>query len=46
MGDLGRRSHWENVYREKGEFQVSWFQDSAATSLELLDAIGATATSE
>lgn len=43
MSDPGRQQHWENVYREKGEFQVSWFQDNPALSLELIRALGAPA---
>jgi trans-aconitate methyltransferase len=42
MEELARQHHWENVYREKGEYQVSWFQETPAISLELLGAVGAT----
>lgn len=42
MSELARERHWENVYKEKGEYQVSWFQESPAISLDLLDAVGAT----
>jgi 2-polyprenyl-3-methyl-5-hydroxy-6-metoxy-1,4-benzoquinol methylase len=45
MERLSRQHHWEKVYKEKGEYQVSWFQESPAISLELLDAVGATAKS-
>jgi SAM-dependent methyltransferase len=31
-----RKAHWEGVYTSKAENQVSWFQETAATSLELL----------
>jgi 2-polyprenyl-3-methyl-5-hydroxy-6-metoxy-1,4-benzoquinol methylase len=37
MSDAGRKAHWENVYRTKGENEVSWFQESPAPSLELID---------
>jgi trans-aconitate methyltransferase len=40
-----RRAHWENVYSTKRENEVSWFQDSAALSLELIESVGATARS-
>lgn len=35
-GENGRKAHWENVYSTKAENQVSWFQEAAGTSLELL----------
>jgi len=31
-----RTTHWDNVYATKGEAEVSWFQDSPATSLEMI----------
>lgn len=31
-----RREHWETVYREKNEDEVSWFQGRASTSLALI----------
>jgi 2-polyprenyl-3-methyl-5-hydroxy-6-metoxy-1,4-benzoquinol methylase len=34
-----RLSHWQNVYREKAENQVSWFQETPAISLELIEAV-------
>ncbi|MBW7971806.1 class I SAM-dependent methyltransferase [Bradyrhizobium sp. BR 10289] len=34
----GRSTHWQNVYATKGETEVSWFQDSPATSLEMIRA--------
>jgi trans-aconitate methyltransferase len=37
MNDTGRRNHWENVYATKGENQVSWFQETPAPSLELIE---------
>jgi SAM-dependent methyltransferase len=36
MSDPNRQAHWENVYTTKGEKEVSWFQDTAAPSLELI----------
>lgn len=36
MSDLGRGAHWENVYRGKGEREVSWFQETPAVSLALI----------
>ena len=42
MEQLARQHHWENVYKEKGEYQVSWFQETPAVSLELLGIVGAT----
>jgi SAM-dependent methyltransferase len=31
-----RRDHWETVFREKREDEVSWFQDRPSTSLALI----------
>jgi len=39
MTDASR--HWENVYTTKGESQVSWFQETPAPSLELIELTGA-----
>lgn len=36
-----RRSHWEKVYATKHEAEVSWFQETPAPSLQLLELIGA-----
>jgi SAM-dependent methyltransferase len=41
MSEFNRQAHWQNVYREKGEYQVSWFQDPPLVSLQLIEAIGA-----
>ncbi len=38
---MSRRGHWENVYATKGEDQVSWFQETPALSLELIELSGA-----
>ena len=35
----GRLVHWQNVYKEKTENQVSWFQEMPAISLELIEAV-------
>jgi 2-polyprenyl-3-methyl-5-hydroxy-6-metoxy-1,4-benzoquinol methylase len=42
MSDSNRGEHWENVYRTKGEREVSWFQETPALSLELIRSVGAT----
>jgi 2-polyprenyl-3-methyl-5-hydroxy-6-metoxy-1,4-benzoquinol methylase len=39
--DPNRGTHWENVYRTKGEREVSWFQETPAISLELIRSAGA-----
>jgi trans-aconitate methyltransferase len=41
MTDASRHDHWENVYAGKGENQVSWFQETPAISLELIELVGA-----
>jgi len=41
MSEFNRQAHWQQVYKEKGEYQVSWFQDQPAISLELIEAVGA-----
>ena len=33
-----RSTHWDHVYASKGEVEVSWYQDSPATSLEMIRA--------
>ena len=43
METLGRQAHWENVYRTKGENEVSWFQESPTISLDLIRATGVAA---
>jgi len=40
MNTAQRQAHWQNVYRTKAETEVSWFQDSPAISLELIEASG------
>jgi ubiquinone/menaquinone biosynthesis C-methylase UbiE len=41
MGEFSRQAHWHQVYKDKGENQVSWFQERPAISLELIEALGA-----
>ena len=40
MQEESRQAHWEDVYTTKDETAVSWFQDSAAPSLELIERAG------
>ena len=40
MSSVERQTHWENVYRTKGERDVSWFQESPQVSLDLIRAAG------
>jgi 2-polyprenyl-3-methyl-5-hydroxy-6-metoxy-1,4-benzoquinol methylase len=40
MNNSSRRAHWENVYATKSEKEVSWFEDSATVSLNLIRATG------
>ncbi|KRR25631.1 SAM-dependent methyltransferase [Bradyrhizobium lablabi] len=42
MEATSRKAHWDNVYTTKGENEVSWFQQSAAPSLDLIVQAGAT----
>jgi 2-polyprenyl-3-methyl-5-hydroxy-6-metoxy-1,4-benzoquinol methylase len=37
-----RGAHWENVYRTKGEREVSWFQESPSASLDLIRSVDTT----
>ena len=39
MSELNRQAHWQRVYEERGENQVSWFQDRPNISLELIEAV-------
>jgi len=45
MTDRQRQGHWENVYRTKGERDVSWFEQSPQLSLDLISATGAATSS-
>jgi SAM-dependent methyltransferase len=38
MNELGDQAHWENVYKTKGEQEVSWFEESPQLSLDLIRA--------
>lgn len=40
MAITDRHAHWENVYTTKAEAEVSWFQESPAVSLALIQATG------
>lgn len=40
MPTSDRQAHWENVYRTKAENEVSWFQETPAISLEMIEAAG------
>ncbi len=41
MSTEDRHDHWQKVYTSKGENEVSWFQESPAPSLELIERAGA-----
>jgi SAM-dependent methyltransferase len=41
MNDVSRQHHWDKVYTTKAESEVSWFQDTPAPSLELIELVGA-----
>jgi len=41
MSEFNRQAHWQRVYKEKGENQVSWFQERPNISLELIEAVRA-----
>jgi len=40
------RSHWDDVYSKKKEYDVSWFQESPSPSIELIDFVSAEQKSE
>lgn len=40
MNTAARQAHWQGVYRTKHEHEVSWFQESADVSLDLIRATG------
>jgi SAM-dependent methyltransferase len=46
MTDSSRQAHWDNVYSTKGEKDVSWYQDRATPSLELIALTGLPADAE
>lgn len=39
---MDRKSHWEQVYRNKSPLEVSWYQAEPALSLGLIEATGCT----
>jgi trans-aconitate methyltransferase len=41
MQTANPRAHWDNVYATKRENEVSWFQEKASLSLDLVRAAGA-----
>jgi SAM-dependent methyltransferase len=41
MESRDRQSHWQSVYTQKGESEVSWFQESPAPSLGMIEQTGA-----
>lgn len=45
MTTTDRQAHWENIYTAKGEAEVSWFEETPAQSLELLELVGARTSS-
>jgi SAM-dependent methyltransferase len=45
MESESRQAHWQNVYTNKGENEVSWFQENPAPSLELIAQVDAPPTS-
>ena len=45
MTTTDRQSHWDNIYITKGEDEVSWFEETPAQSLELLELVGAQSSS-
>lgn len=46
MTDSRRQAHWDNVYTSRGEKDVSWYQDRATPSLELIALTGLAADAE
>ena len=46
MADPSRQAHWDNVYTSKGERDVSWYQDRATPSLDLIALTGVSAGAE
>jgi SAM-dependent methyltransferase len=42
VNDVSRQKHWDDAYTNKGENEVSWFQESPTPSLELMTLVGAT----
>jgi SAM-dependent methyltransferase len=46
MTDSSRQAHWDNVYTSRGEKDVSWYQDRATPSLELIALTGLSSDAE
>jgi SAM-dependent methyltransferase len=46
MSTEDRHDHWQKVYTSKGENEVSWFQESPAPSLELIERVSANPASD
>jgi SAM-dependent methyltransferase len=44
MDGVDRQAHWQSVYGTKAETEVSWFQERASSSLDLIHATGAQAS--
>jgi hypothetical protein len=40
---VDRPTHWESIYRTRGERELSWFEEVPAVSLELIEAAGLSA---
>ena len=40
MNESDRRDHWEKVYVERSDLDLSWFQEVPSTSLELAEHAG------
>ncbi|KQV27484.1 SAM-dependent methyltransferase [Rhizobium sp. Root1203] len=40
MTDFDAQTHWETVYKSKGEADVSWFEETPALSIKLLQTAG------
>lgn len=40
MNTPQRQAHWQKVYQTRGEREVSWFQESPATSMDLICSVG------
>ena len=38
---MTRKTHWEDIYRDKSPLEVSWFQREPALSLQLITNTGA-----
>jgi SAM-dependent methyltransferase len=41
MNNSGGQAYWQKIYSEKAETEVSWFQESPAISLELIEKFNA-----